>query len=128
MICWEALCSWLSNYKIGVQPFTLIDILFGVFNIGDDFSIINHLILTAKLCIYKCKLSNIHPNLRVYKANIKTVYLVEKKIARRRNKLIKHFKKWEKLLAVCRLVEWVSSDVSLLILCFLSFFYVVCLM
>ena len=39
MIFWEALCSWLSNYKIGVQPFTLIDILFGVFNIGDDFSI-----------------------------------------------------------------------------------------
>ena len=99
MIFWEALCSWLSNYKIGVQPFTLIDILFGVFNIGDDFSIINHLILTAKLYIYKCKLDNIHPNLRVYKANIKSVYLVEKKIARRRNKLIKHFKKWEKLLA-----------------------------
>ena len=99
MIFWEALCSWLSNYKIGVQPFTLIDILFGVFNIGDDCSIINHLILTAKLYIYSCKLNNIHPNLRVYKAKIKTVYLVEKKIARRRNKLIKHFKKWEKLLA-----------------------------
>ena len=99
MIFWEALCSWLSNYKIGVQPFTLIDILFGVFNIGDDFSIINYLILTAKLYIYKCKLNNINPNLRVYKANIKSVYLVEKKIARRRNKLIKHFKKWEKLLA-----------------------------
>ena len=72
MIFWEALWSWLSNYKIGVQPFTLIDILFGVFNIGDNFSIINHLILTAKLYIYKC-------NLRVYKAEIKTVYLVEKK-------------------------------------------------
>ena len=99
MIFWEALCSWLSNYKIGVQPFTLIDILFGVFNIGDDFSIINHLILTAKLYIYKCKLNNIHPDLRVYKAKIKTVYLVEKKITRRRNKLIKHFKKWEKHLA-----------------------------
>ena len=82
MIFWEALCSWLSNYKIGVQPFTLI----GVFNIADDFSVINHLTLTAKLYIYKSKLNNIHPNLRVYKAKIKTVYLVEKTIARRRNK------------------------------------------
>ena len=27
---------WNNNYKIGVQPFTLIYILFGVFNIGDD--------------------------------------------------------------------------------------------
>ena len=36
MIFREALCSWLSNYEIGVQPFALIDILFGVFNIGDD--------------------------------------------------------------------------------------------
>ena len=76
-----ALCSWLSDYKIGVQPCTLIDILFRVFNIGDHFSIINHLILTAKLYIYKCKLNNLHPNLRVHKAKIKTVYLVEKKIA-----------------------------------------------
>ena len=56
-------------------------------------------LLVAKLYIYKCKLNIIHPNLRVFKAKIKTVYLVEKKIARRRNKLTKHFKKWKKLLA-----------------------------
>ena len=37
--------------------------------------------------------------LRVYKAKIKAVYQVEKKVARRRNKLTKHTKKWEKLLA-----------------------------
>ena len=91
IIFWEALCSWLSNYKIGVQPFTLIYILFGVFNIGDDFSIVNHVILTAKLYIYKCKLNNIHPNLRVYKSKIKTVYLVEKKISKKAEQINKTF-------------------------------------
>ena len=52
-------------------------IFLGVFNIGDDFSRINHLIFTAKLYIYKCKLNIIHPTLRVYKAKIKTVNLVQ---------------------------------------------------
>ena len=45
------------------------------------------------------KLNNVHPILRVYKAKIKAVYQVAKKIASRRNKLTKHTKKWEKLLA-----------------------------
>ena len=35
MIFWEALCSWLGNYKIGVQPCTLIDILFRAFKSSD---------------------------------------------------------------------------------------------
>ena len=73
-------------------------ILFGVFKMGDDFDILNHVILAAKLCIYICKLNIVHPSLRVYKAKIKAIYLVEKTIASRRNKLRKHFKKWKKLL------------------------------
>ena len=96
---WEAFCSWLSNCNINIQSFKIIEILFGIFNIGDDFIILNHLILTAKLYIYRCKLNSVHPILRVYKAKIKAVYQVEKKIASRRNKLTKHTKKWEKLLA-----------------------------
>ena len=96
---WEAFCSWLSNCNVNIQSFKIIEILFGMFNIGDDFIILNHLILTAKLYIYSCKLNNVHPILRVYKAKVKAVYQVEKKIASRRNKLTKHTKKWVKLLA-----------------------------
>ena len=96
---WEAFCSWLSNCNINIQSFKITEILFGIFNIGDDFIILNHLILTAKLYIYRCKLNSVHTILRVYKAKIKAVYQVEKKIASRRNKLTKHTKKWEKLLA-----------------------------
>ena len=94
MTFWKALCSWLGKYKIKLQPFTIMDILFGVFKMGGDFDILNHVMLAAKLYIYKCKMNTVHPSLRVYKAKIKAIYQVEKTI--RRNKLKKHFKKWEK--------------------------------
>ena len=91
---WEAFCSWLGES----QPFTIMNIIFGVFNTEDDYNILNHLILTAKFYIYKCKLNLVNPSLRVYRAKISEVYQVERKIAARRNKLTKHFQKWEKLL------------------------------
>ena len=52
-----------------------------------DFDILNHLVLAAILYIYKCKLNNVNPSLQVYKAKIKGVYQIEKKIATSRNKL-----------------------------------------
>ena len=82
---------------------------------GDDFIILNHLILTAKFYIYRCKLNSVHPILRVYKARIKAVYQVERKIASRPNKLTKHTKKWEKLLAYVGLQCGCSSCVPLMI-------------
>ena len=75
-----------------------MDIIFGVFNTEDDYIILNHLILTAKFYIYKCKLNLVNPSLRVYRAKISVVYQVERKIAAKRNKLTKHFQKWEKLM------------------------------
>ena len=95
---WEAFCSWLCNFNVKFQPFTIMDILFGVSNTGDDYIILNHLTLTAKLDIYKCKLNIVDPSLRVCNAKIRAVYQLEKKIAARRNKLTKHFQKWEKRL------------------------------
>ena len=95
---WEAFYSWLSECKINSHPFTIMDIFFGVFDTEEDFIILNHLILIAKYYIYKCKLNLVNPSLRVYKAKIRAVYQVEKKIAARRNKLTKHFEKWERLL------------------------------
>ena len=48
--------------------------------------------------MYTCKLNKVNPSLRVDKAKIRAVYQVEKKIAIRRNKLTKHYGKWERLL------------------------------
>ena len=78
-----------------------------------DFNILNHLVLAAKLYIYKCKLKNVNPSLQVYKAKIKGVYQIEKRIATSRNKLTKHFRKCDKLLPYVDL-----SMFSLTPLCF----------
>ena len=95
---WEACCSWLIECSISLQPLTLTDIVFGIFNVVNDFDILNHLVLAAKLYIYKCKLNNVNPSLQVFKAKNKGVYQIEKRIATSRNKVTKHFRKWDKLL------------------------------
>ena len=33
---WKAFCSWLSNCNINIRSFKIIEILFGMFNIGDS--------------------------------------------------------------------------------------------
>lgn len=75
-----------------------MDIIFGAFNVEEDFIILNHLILTAKFCIYKCKLNSKNPSIAVYKTKIGEIYQVEMKIATKWNKLAKHFQKWNTLL------------------------------
>ena len=64
-----------------------MDIFFGVFNAEEDFTIRNHLILTAKFYINKCKLNSKNPSIRVYKTKIREIYQVELKIAAKQNKL-----------------------------------------
>ena len=66
--------------------------------IKHTFSMFYTLILIAKYYIYSCKLKKVYPSLRVSKAKIRAVYQVEKKIATRRNKLTKHYGKWERFL------------------------------
>ena len=84
---------------VNFQAFTIMDIFFfGIFNMEEDFCIFNHLILTSKFYIFKCKLNSVNPSLRVYKAKIRDAYQVEKKIATKQNKLVKHFQKWENFL------------------------------
>ena len=95
---WEAFCSWLGECQVNSQTFTIMDIFFGVFDAEEDFIILNHLILTAKFYIYKCKLNSKNPSVRVYKAKIGKIYQVGMKIAAKRNKLAKQFQKWDKLL------------------------------
>ena len=63
---WEAFCSWLGELKINPHPFTftITEILFGVFDVENDWIMLNHLILIAKYYIYTCKLKKVNPLLR----------------------------------------------------------------
>ena len=55
----------------------------------------------AKFFIYKFKVSNMEPSLKVFEAKIKFVYDIERQIAVK-YRLTKHYNKWEKLLTYIR--------------------------
>ena len=62
-----------------------------------DFLLINYDMLLGKYYIYVRKCLGSLPSLRGFIANIRRVYNIELHIARERDKLATHFKKWEKL-------------------------------
>ena len=94
---WRAFCTWLAECKIGIESLNILNVLFGVYKKGEDFKILNHLILLAKFYIYKCKLSGVNPLLQVFKVKTKAVHQIKRKIAAKRDKLKKHNETWRKL-------------------------------
>jgi len=84
--------------KVISTSLMLENVIFGVFNVAEDFHILDHIILLAKYYIYNCKLNIIHPSLRVFIAKVKATCQIEQKIAANSNKLVKHYKKWNKFL------------------------------
>ena len=101
---WKEVLSWLADdVKISLN-LSLLDILFGKFDLN-DFLLVNHVILLAKIFIYKCKYSNVNPSLIVFKAKLKATYQSELFIAKRNGRLLIHYKKWNPLVSffTCRL-------------------------
>ena len=80
---WTAFCTWLAECKIGIDPLKILDVLFGVHKRGKDFTILNHLILSAKFYIYKCKSNSVSPSLQVFKVKTRAVFQIKKKKKKR---------------------------------------------
>ena len=94
---WLAFSSWISKQNIFMETLTLLNVLFGVFNdTREDFTVLNHLILIAKYFIYKCKLNKTKPTFRVFFEKIKLVYHIERKIAKRNDRLHNHYRNGKK--------------------------------
>ena len=91
-----ALRSWLMECNINLEPLSFFNALFGIFNAGEDFVTVNHLILVEKCYIYRCKLNGVKPAMRVLKTKIGPILNIESRIAFMRNKVEFHDKKWEK--------------------------------
>ena len=73
---------------------------YGIFEESEDFLLINHVMLLGKYYIYVRKCLGRLPSFRGFIARIRRVYnYIEPQIARKRNKLAAHFKKWEKMAA-----------------------------
>ena len=93
---WVALRSWLMECNISLEPLSVVKVLFGIFNAGEDFVIVNHLILVATFYICRCKLNGVKPAMRVIETKIGAIHNIEGGIAFMQNKVEFHDKKWEK--------------------------------
>ena len=69
---WKVL-SWIAIYNKELE-FTFKDIFFGKFDLDKDFMLINHILLLAKLFIYRCKIDKIVPSFEIFKAKLKANY------------------------------------------------------
>ena len=94
---WVALRSWLVEHNINLKPSSVFNVLFGIFNAGEDFVIVNHLILEAKFYIYRCKFNGVKPAMLVIKTKIGAIHNIQGRIAFMRNTVEFHDKKWEKI-------------------------------
>ena len=97
-VFWKHVLSWLRDNNVLVGTIDESDLIFGKFNIVNDFILINHIPLLGKYYIYSRRCLNSVPTLRGFIARTRRVYNIELHIAREKNKLLVHFKKWEKLI------------------------------
>ena len=84
---WKHLLSWLRDNDINVGELKEVDLILGKFDMEDDSTLINHILLLGKYSIYFRKSQNAKPSLKGFIAKTKRVYSIEPHIARKRDKL-----------------------------------------
>ena len=101
---WKHVLSWLHDYSISVDNLREEDVIFGKFDIAEDFLLFNHILLLGKFYIYSWKYQNTRipgiPSIQGFIARTRRVYNTELHIAGKRDKLNNHFRKWEKLIII----------------------------
>ena len=94
---WKHVLSWLRDNNINVEELKGADLIFWKFDIQDDFTLINHILLLGEYYIYSRKCLNAKPSLKGFISKTKRVYSIELHIARKRDKLTYYLKQWKKL-------------------------------
>ena len=105
---WKQVLSWLRDNDINVEKLKEAGLIFGKFGIQDDSTLINHILLLGKYYVYSRKCQNAKPSVKGFIVETKRVYSIELHIARKRDKLPYHLKKWKKLISV--LANWSISN------------------
>ena len=93
---WKELLVWCNGRDINIETLSAVDILFGDWQRKDCFLLFNHIILIAKQYVCYCRTNNLKPLFNVLLLRIKSVYQLECKIAKWKNKWQFHFSKWSK--------------------------------
>ena len=71
---WKHVLSWLRDKDIYVGELKEVDLIFGKFDIQDDFTLINHILLLGKYYIYSRKCQNAKPSLKGFIAKTKRLF------------------------------------------------------
>ncbi len=98
-IIWNRLVQWIKQTTHIELEVTLLNILFGI-PLNDRFPLkqaINTCLTIARQYIYACRCLNRIPSFQVLIEKIKTMKLIEYKIAHKQDKLKKHNEKWKSL-------------------------------
>ena len=93
---WKELLVWCNSRDINIESLSAIDIIFSDWQRKDCFVLFNHIILIAKQYIYYCRTNNLKPLFNVLLLRIKSVYQLECKVAKWKNKWQVHSSKWRK--------------------------------
>ena len=99
-VFWKQVLSRPRDNNIIVENLKEEDIIFGKFDVGDDFLLVDHILLLGKYYIYSQKCQKGTPSLQGFIAWTRRVYNIELHISRRRGTLNKHLSKWEKLINI----------------------------
>ena len=99
-VFWKHVLSWQRDKNIVVENLKEEDIIFVKFDVGDDFLLVNHILLLGKHYIYSQKCQKGIPSLQGFIAKTRRVYNIELHIARKRSTLNKHLNKREKLIKI----------------------------
>ena len=97
---WKHVLSWLKDNDIYIEILKEWDVIFGKFDMDDNFTLINYLLLLGKCYTCSKKCQNSLPTAQGFIVRIKLIYRIELQIARKKNKLSKHVIKWRKLVEV----------------------------
>ena len=78
---WKHVLSWLRDYNISIDNLKEEDVIFGKFDIAEDFLLFNHILLLGKFYIYSRKYQNGIPSLQGFIARTRRIYNIELHIA-----------------------------------------------
>ena len=86
---WKHVLSWLRDNNIIVENLKEEDVIFDKFVVGDDFLLVNHVLLLRKYYIYSQKCQKGMPSFQGFIARTRRIYNIELYIARKRGTLNK---------------------------------------
>lgn len=87
--------KWCS--KIGISNITEKDVIFGINTENGSQTFINHVILTGKFYLYKCRVTGSKVCFNELCSLLRYTELIERKIAESKSKEMKHNAKWQQL-------------------------------